>query len=227
VEVVRQALALARQHEVDCVISLGGGSAIDTAKGVVWYAETEAPELSPQPLAHVAIPSTLSGAEYTEDAGITFGQTKRVHSHPRIVPALVVLDPAVAASAPLDLFLASGMNALAHCLEGAVSIQRSPMTDAFFLHAIRLLNEALPAAQQGQAEARAEAQAAAAMSTIPLFACVVGLAHALVHVVGGAFKTPHAATHAIIGPAVMRFNQPVVGVQQRLIAQALGRPVDG
>src|SRR5690606_2166657 len=51
VEVVRQALALARQHEVDCVISLGGGSAIDTAKGVVWYAETEAPELSPQPLA--------------------------------------------------------------------------------------------------------------------------------------------------------------------------------
>jgi len=225
IEVVRAALALAREVRADCLVSLGGGSSIDTAKGIVWYAETEAPELGPQPLAHVAIPSTLSGAEYTVDAGITIGVTKRVHAHPKIVPAIVVLDPAVAASAPPELFLASGLNALAHCLEGTVSINRSPMTDASYLHAIRLLSEALPDVQAGDAAARGTAQAAAALAAIP--SREMGLAHALVHAVGGRFRTPHAATHAIIGPAVMRFNQPTVGGQQRLIAEALGRDVRG
>src|SRR5581483_8320305 len=195
IEVVRAALALAREVRADCLVSLGGGSSIDTAKGIVWYAETEAPELGPQPLAHVAIPSTLSGAEYTVDAGITIGVTKRVHAHPKIVPAIVVLDPAVAASAPPELFLASGLNALAHCLEGTVSINRSPMTDASYLHAIRLLSEALPDVQAGDAAARGTAQAAAALAAIP--SREMGLAHALVHAVGGRFRTPHAATHAI------------------------------
>jgi maleylacetate reductase len=225
IEVVRVALAQARAVGADCVVSLGGGSSVDTAKGVVWYAETEAPELGPQPLAHVAIPSTLSGAEYTVDAGITIGPTKRVHAHPKIIPAVVVLDPAVAASAPLALFLASGLNALAHCLEGTVSITRAPMTDASYLHAIRLLNAALPAVQAGDEAARGTAQAAAALAAAP--SREMGLAHALVHAVGGRFRTPHAATHAIIGPAVMRFNQPAVADQQRLIAEALGRDVRG
>ncbi len=225
IEVVRAALAQAREARADCVVSLGGGSAIDTAKGVVWYAETEEPELGPRPLAHVAIPSTLSGAEYTVDAGLTFGPTKRVHAHPRIVPAIVVLDPAVAASAPRELFLASGLNALAHCLEGTVAINRAPMTDASYLHAIRLLSEALPAVQAGDDAARGTAQAAAALAAIP--SREMGLGHALVHAVGGRFRTPHAATHAIIGPAVMRFNAPVVAEGQRLIAEALGRDVRG
>ncbi|MBI4494005.1 MAG: iron-containing alcohol dehydrogenase [Chloroflexi bacterium] len=225
IEVVRAALAQARAARADSVVSLGGGSSVDTAKGVVWYAETEAPELSPQPLTHLAIPSTLSGAEYTPDAGITIGAAKKIHAHAKIVPAVVVLDPDVAAATPRDLFLASGLNALAHCLEGTVSITRSPMADAYYLHAIRLLSEALPAIAEGDVAARRLAQAAAALAGSP--SREMGLAHALVHVVGGRFRTPHAATHAIIGPAVMRFNQPAVADQQRLIAQALGREVRG
>lgn len=225
IEVVRRALALARQVGADSVVSLGGGSSVDTAKGVVWYAETDAPELGPRPLAHVAIPSTLSGAEYTEDAGITFGDSKRVLSHPKLVPAVVILDSEVVAATPLELFLASGMNALAHCLEGAVSVQRSPMSDAFYLHGIRLLSAGLPLAREGDPSARAMCQAAAALATIP--SLMVGLAHALVHAVGGRFRTPHAATHAAIAPAVMRLNQPAVGWQQRHIAEALGRNVRG
>jgi alcohol dehydrogenase len=224
-DVVRQALALAREVKADCLVSFGGGSSVDTAKGVIWYAQLEEPDLGAHPLPHVAIPSTLSGAEFTEDAGITIGETKKVHAGPHMVPNAVVLDPLVAAETPLDLFLASGMNALAHCLEGAVSVERSPMTDAFYLHAARLLNEGLPAVKEGNLAARARCQAAAAMATIP--SRMVGLAHALVHGVGGRFRTPHAATHAVIAPAVMRFNQPIVGWQQRYLAEALGRAVHG
>ncbi len=143
----------------------------------------------------------------------------------RLIASVVVLDPSVAATTPDELFLASGLNAMAHCLEGAVSVTRSPMTDAFYLHGLRLLNESLPRIKDGDASARGLAQAGAAMSVIP--SCQMGLAHALVHVVGGAFKTPHAATHAIVAPAVMRFNRPVVAGQQRSIAEALGRDVRG
>jgi alcohol dehydrogenase len=135
-----------------------------------------------------------------------------------MVPPGVILDPAVVATVPLEFLKTSLLNALAHCLEGLVSIGRSPMTDAAYTHGIRLLNESH--ARLDTDAGRQLAQGGAALSAI--HQVPVGLAHALVHIVGGKFKTPHAATHAIMGPAVMRFNLPYVAGQQRLIADSFG-----
>jgi alcohol dehydrogenase len=92
------------------------------------------------------------------------------------------------------------------------------MTDATFSHAIRLLESAHTRLDTDSGRYMAQGGAAlAAINQAPM-----GLAHALVHIVGGKFKTPHAATHAIIGPAVMRFNLPHVAERQRMIAEAFG-----
>jgi maleylacetate reductase len=215
IESVQAAGRLVADLGADTVVSLGGGSSVDTAKGVVWYADEES---QMAPLTHIAIPSTLSGAEYTTDAGITFPEGKRVHRHPRIVPPGVILDPAVMATVPLEFLQTSLLNALAHCLEGLVSIGASPMTDAAYTHGIRLLNQSHSILDTD--EGRYLAQGGAALSAI--HQVPVGLAHALVHIVGGKFKTPHAATHAIMGPAVMRFNLPYVAKRQRPIAESFG-----
>lgn len=220
IEVVHRALHLARTQDADAVVSLGGGSSVDTAKGIVWYIDEEAEE---PPLVHVSIPSTLSGAEYTTDAGITLAEGKRVHRHDRIIPRVVILDPRVLATAPLDLLRMSLLNALAHCLEGLISIGSSPMTDAAYLHSIRLLHSA--SGKLDQEEGRWEAQAGAALAA--LHQVPVGLAHALAHVIGGRYRAPHGATHAIVGPAVMRFNIPVAAAKQVAIAEAVGVNLDG
>src|SRR5690606_33526157 len=136
IEQVEAALSALGKARARAVLSLGGGSSIDTAKGVVWYL---GPTLEYPPIVHIAVPSTFSGAEFTTDAGITIDGSKRVHRHHRLVPRLVVLDPTVPATAPVSLLRASLVNALAHCLEGCVSTGGSPMSDAFFLHAIRLI----------------------------------------------------------------------------------------
>ncbi|MGH8874648.1 MAG: iron-containing alcohol dehydrogenase family protein [Acidimicrobiia bacterium] len=220
IEAVGRALELAQEVEADTVVSLGGGSSIDTAKGVVWYSNEDTDEA---PLVHIAVPSTLSGAEYTTDTGITMNGGKRVHRHTRIIPQAVILDPEVAATAPLELLRMSLLNALAHCLEGLVSIGASPMTDASYIHAIRLLHTASSRLDEEAGLWTAQGGAAlAALHQVP-----VGLAHALAHVVGGLFRTPHGATHAIVGPAVMRLNLPTVAAKQRAIAEAVGADLDG
>lgn len=215
IEVVQRATRLVEDSGADTVVSLGGGSSIDTAKGVVWYSNPDDEEAT---VTHIAIPSTLSGAEYTTDAGITFPEGKRVHRHSKIVPPGVILDPNVVATVPLEFLKTSLLNALAHCLEGLVSIGASPMTDAAYTHGIRLLNESHTELDTDKGRYLAQGGAAlAAIHQVP-----VGLAHALVHIVGGKFKTPHAATHAIVGPAVMRFNLPYVAKRQRAIAESFG-----
>jgi alcohol dehydrogenase class IV len=220
IEVVRAVLREVRGAGAQSVISLGGGSCIDTAKGVIWYSDEA---MTATPLGHIAIPSTLSGAEYTTDAGITIDGLKRVHRHERLVPTAVILDPDVAATAPLPMLRSSLLNALAHCLEGVASLDASPMTDAFYLHAIRLIRSA--SSHLDTVEGRMAAQAASGLAA--LHQVRMGLAHALVHVIGGRHRTPHGVTHAIVGPAVMRFNLPELAARQAQIAAALGCDCDG
>jgi alcohol dehydrogenase class IV len=217
-EQVEAALASFRACNARGLISLGGGSAVDTTKGVVWYADDSG---SSPPIVHVAIPSTFSGAEYTTDAGITVNGGKKVHRDRRIIPAAVVLDPEVAGSTPIELRRSSLANALAHCLEGSVSVQASPMTDAFYLHAIHLVKAASD--RLDSADGLVAGQAAAALAA--LHQVSMGLAHAFAHVIGGRYRTPHGATHGVLAPAVMRLNLPAVAARQAGIGRALGIPM--
>ncbi len=217
---VQDAVSAVAASGADGIVSIGGGSSVDTAKGVIWYQDLE--QRRP-PMPHLCVPTTLSGAEYTTDAGITIDAGKRPLRSQRLVPSVVVNDPAAVATAGLDLLRPSLVNALAHCLEGAVSINGSPMTDAFYLHAMRLLRASSARLDTPAGLANAQAGSAlAAIHQVPM-----GLAHALVHVVGGRLKTPHGMTHGIIAPIVMWFNARTCSTRQLPIADAFGAPANG
>jgi maleylacetate reductase len=221
IEVVEQARDASSRAKADVVVSVGGGSSVDTAKGIVHLAR----EATGRRLPHVAIPTTLSGAEFTYAAGITHGPKKRIYG-PDLFCEVVLLDPEAAAVTPCSLFLPSGLNAVAHCVEGIQSVDGSAVAEAMMLHAIRLLSESLRAAQRDpeDLEARGRAQAGAALASIGIWGVSVGLEHALAHAVGGKYKAPHATVHAILIAPVMRFNHPAVVRAQAAIADALGVP---
>jgi alcohol dehydrogenase class IV len=225
VEVVREATGLAARVEADAVVSVGGGSAIDTAKGIVHFRLEE----SGVRLAHVAVPTTLSGGEFTGAAGITHGPIKKLYRGPHMPASLVILDPEAAAITPLSLLLPSGLNALHHCVEGVCSVRPNGMSDAMFLHAIRLLGAAMPRikAHPGDVEARGGAMVGAALAALAIPGVPMGMGHALAHAIGGRYRTPHATTHAILVAPVMRFNHDAVVDAQASIAAGLGVQGDG
>jgi alcohol dehydrogenase class IV len=224
IEVVEQAHEASTSAAADVVVSVGGGSSVDTAKGIVHLVR----ERTGRRLPHVAIPTTLSGAEFTYAAGITHGPKKRIYG-PDLFCEVVLLDPEAAAVTPCSLFLPSGLNAVAHCVEGIQSVDGSAIAEAMMLHAIRLLSESLRAVQRDpdDLEARGRAQAGAALASMGIWGVSVGLEHALAHAVGGKYKAPHATVHAVLIAPVMRFNHPAVVRAQAAIAEALGVPRDG
>ena len=173
---VQDAVSSVAALGADGIVSVGGGSSVDTAKGVIWYQDLD--QRRP-PMPHLCVPTTLSGAEYTTDAGITTDVGKRPLRSQRLVPRVVVNDPSAVATAGLDLLRPSLVNSLAHCLEGAVSINGSPMTDAFYLHAMRLIRAS--SARLDTPAGLTNAQAASALAAI--HQVPMGLAHALVHVI--------------------------------------------
>ena len=220
IEVVRAAAAQAAHVRADAVVSIGGGSAIDTAKGVVHFRLEE----SGTRLAHIAVPTTLSGGEFTGAAGITHGPIKKLYRGPHMPASLVLLDPEASAITPLSLILPSGLNALHHCIEGVCSVRPNGMSDAMFLHAIRLLAATLPRmkAHPDDLEARGQAMVGAALAALAIPGVPMGMGHALAHAIGGRYKTPHATTHAILIAPVMQYNHDAVPTVQAAIAQALG-----
>jgi alcohol dehydrogenase class IV len=226
-EVVSKGVEQARQRSADLLVSLGGGSSVDTAKGIAWYACEQDPQ---HRLRHVAIPSTLSGAEFTEDAGITVAGQKQVHRSVDLIPDVVILDPDVLATAGIGLLCRSAMNAMAHCFEGLTSIDASPMSQAYHIHALRLLSRgaadlitarenARPQVSRDALEALQAGAALAAMHQVRM-----GVGHVLVHAMAGLASAPHAVLHGTVAPVALAFNAPYAGEGPALIAEAL---VDG
>ena len=222
---IAKAVERAREASVDALVSVGGGSAIDTAKGVaallaeggslprfgVRFTPPNRKEVPPMPAAklpHIAIPTTLSGGEYSYSAGISEGGKKYIVADPKLAPRTVLLDPEAAATAPGRLLAASGMNALAHCVEAVYSTETQPMTEAYCLRGIGLIARYLPRAVEDSSdlEALSYAQVAACLSGMGVYSAWTGIHHAIVHVVGGRYKAPHAEIHALMLPYAMRWN---------------------
>ena len=220
IEIVQKAVALSKELDADAVVSLGGGSCVDTAKGVVHFRLEKYGDRLP----HIAVPTTLSGAEFTRAAGITHGSIKKVVRGPHMTASLVLLDPEAFAITPPSLVFPSGMNAMHHCIEGVSSVTANDVSDAMLLHAIRLLRTALPEIKKdpGDLEARGKALAGAALAAMGIFGVSMGMGHAMAHAIGGRYKTPHATTHAIVSVPAMRFNHDAVIPAQVAIAEALG-----
>jgi maleylacetate reductase len=212
VEVARDGIAAARAAAADGLVAAGGGSAIGLAKAI-------AHELG---LPTIAVPTTYSGSEATPILGTTEGERKVTRRDERVVPRTVIYDPDLTLDLPPEVSAASGMNAIAHCVEAAWVPQATPVTLAFASEALCRFAAHLPRVIENGAdrEARGECLIAAWLAGGTL-AAGTGLHHKLAHVLGG-FGLPHAETHAILLPAVARFNLAAAPEARARLAAALG-----
>lgn len=236
---------LARSHAADLIVAVGGGSVIDCAKAMllcVWRdirhteameallqlpLESSAWDADPQRLRMLAVPTTLSAAEFSTSAGVTdvARHKKQRFNHPLIVPVSVVLDPVATLDTPPELFLSSGMRAMDHAVERWLSIAPTPYADAVSSQAMGMLAQALPAihARPADLQARLQAQMAAWLSTLGEAARTsVGASHGLGYILGAVRGVPHGITSCLTLPAVLAWNEPVNGERQQLVSAKLG-----
>ena len=181
----------------DTVVALGGGSAIDCAKGIV----------SLEPVQLVAIPTTSgTGSEVTSFSILTHQGVKHPLIDERIRPQIAILDDSLLGELPKGLIADAGMDALTHCLEAAASQNANAFTGAFAYSAFRTVLETLPASFAGDRSVRGRIHQAACMAGIAFDNAGLGVCHALSHALGGAFHLPHGRLNAILLPHVLRFN---------------------
>ena len=212
-ELAQQATDDAIRVGADGVVTLGGGSATGLGKAVA---------LSGLPL--VAVPTTYAGSEMTPVWGITTAGRKETGRDIRVVPKTVLYDPELTYRLPADITAASGMTALAHCLEALWAAGASPLTEPLARDAARALCASLPVAgaEPWDPKARGRALVGACQAGMALAAAGTGLHHKLCHVLGGRYDLPHAQTHAALLPHVVGFNEPVLGSLSARMAVAVG-----
>jgi len=250
--------ARARAARIDGFIAVGGGSASDSAKAAAIllgeggalkdHANVFTPPdrydqklLPAAKLPIIAVPTTLSAAEITPGLGI-----RDEHGHKLVfwdlgvVPRLIVLDAAAARDVPAPVLAATGMNALAHCIEGLYSRVRNPVSEALALQGIRTLRQALPRvvrgpgaaagqvpADGGRDEALEQALIGAALSGLVISNARVGIHHGVCHGLGSLGGLSHGAANSVMLPHAMRFNREAAAAPLALAAEALGAEVRG
>jgi alcohol dehydrogenase class IV len=184
------------------------------------------PELPADLMPHIAVPTTLSGAEHTGLAGVTDERThvKGAYTAPGLMPRAIVLDPVVTASTPDWLWAASGMRAVDHAVEGLLSARAMPFTDGLGVEALRLLaaNLAASAKNPHDLDARTNCLLATWLSIFGLTNVGVGLSHGIGHQLAAEFDLLHGLTSAIMLPLVMEFIAAETAPAQRRVAEALG-----
>jgi alcohol dehydrogenase class IV len=218
---VTRAASEALAASADLLISLGGGSPIDGAKATARAME-DATGRRPM---HLAIPTTLSAAEFSHLVGVTDDERKAKtgFSDVRLVPRSVILDPELTLPTPMRLWLSSGMRAMDHAVETLNSPGDHPIPDVLALEAIARLFQFLPAskAQASDLVSRGELQIAAWMSFFGEVNTAMGMSHILGRRIGATYDVPHGITSCITLPWVMeataaRRPGPVAAVARRL-----------
>jgi maleylacetate reductase len=242
--VVIDAADAARAAGADCLVSLGGSSVVDLTKGVALLlgeggdladlrvqAGVPRPVLRAPKVPHVAVPTTLSGAEFTAVAGITdpAAGEKQMYLDSQLLPRWVVFDSVLAGSCPPRLWAGTGMKVVADTIEVLCARRANPQSDALALGALRLLADNLGPATADPSDdaARGRCQFAVAMVFPQLAAVGVGLVAALRHQLGGGLGIPHGEASTIVLPHVMRYNLPTAAEQYGRAAAALGLPSPG
>ncbi|MCL5968196.1 MAG: L-threonine dehydrogenase [Betaproteobacteria bacterium] len=237
---VRAGLALLRANQCDCVVSLGGGSSHDCAKGIALCA-TNGGEISdyvgvdrsvkPQ-LPLVAINTTAGTAsEMTRFCVITDEEThiKMAIADRNVTPILSVNDPDLMLAKPKALTAATGMDALTHAVEAYVSTAATPITDACALKAVELIARHLRTAVAKGDDLHAREQMAYAqfLAGMAFNNASLGYVHAMSHQLGGFYDLPHGVCNALLLPHVEAFNVKTSAARLRDVAQAMGENVQG
>jgi maleylacetate reductase len=213
VALAESARATALELEADCLVSIGGGSAVGLAKAV---ALTEG-------LPIAAVPTTYAGSELTSTWGMTEDGRKTTGRAPGVAPRLVVYDPELTYDLPASVTAASGMNAVAHCVEALWAPGATPLTDIAACEGLRLLSSGVRESLRSPRDADARATAlTGAWLAGEAFAAGSALHHKLCHVIGGMLDLPHAELHAALIPYTAAFLLPAAPAAGARIASALG-----
>ena len=235
-----------RAAGADLVVAIGGGSVIDATKVMLialWRNLESAQRLSeianripeasawdddPQRLRMIAIPTTLSAAEFSPHAGITdpVRKVKEGFQHPLSVPKSVILDPEATRETPLELMLSTGMRAVDHAVEGWCATRTAPLAEATTLRAMQMLATSLPAIRRDPADMAARLDAQLGM-WLSRFVTMAGIPYGASHGLGyllGVRGVPHGITSCLTLHAVLEWNEPVNADRQRAVVEAFGRP---
>jgi len=237
VENVQTGVKSFKASGADVLIAIGGGSPIDTAKGIGMVANN--PEFADivslegvaatknRSVPIIAVPTTAgTAAEVTINYVITDEKSvkKMVCVDPKDIPVLAVVDPDMMASMPKGLTAATGMDALTHAIEGYITKGAWVLTDMFELKAIELIVKHLPkaVAEPGNVEARDGMGTAQYIAGMGFSNVGLGIVHSMAHSLGAVYDTPHGVANALLLPYVMEYNAPSTGAKYREIARNLG-----
>jgi alcohol dehydrogenase class IV len=213
IEVAEDARRAAKAANADCCVVVGGGSTIGLGKAIALT--TGMPVL--------AVPTTYSGSEMTWVQGFTEGGRKRTQFDPKMLPKTVIYDPELTLGLPAATSAASGMNAIAHCVEALYAKEANPIVSLMAEEGIRALAASLPLIVRNpkDLEARGEALYGAWLAGMSLNTGIA-LHHKLCHTLGGTWNLPHAETHSIILPHAVHYNRDAAPEAMARIARALG-----
>jgi maleylacetate reductase len=232
---VQAAVSQAQADDVDAIVSFGGGSCADLGKAVCFFIEQQsgmpgASYIDRPAVAHIAIPTTYSGAELTPTFGMTDEGTRRTSGAggPTITPLAAIYDPVVTLDTPVRVSAETGMTCLAHGIECAYSPRRTPEAEAVALACIQRAAAALPQVvdEPGDLAARTAMLEGAALGGRCLHNGGVGVDHGLAQLLAGRTGIAHGLANAILLAHVMRFNEAAVPDEMWRIGNALGDPDD-
>ena len=216
-----KARTAAADHGIDLVVSIGGGSTTGLAKAIALTTG----------LPIVAVPTTYAGSEATNVWGLTEHSRKTTGVDDRVLPVTVVYDAELTTSLPVELSVASGLNAIAHCIDSMWAPRADPINRALAAEGIRALNTGLQAvkADPDNLAGREECLYGAYLSAVAFASAGSGMHHKICHVLGGAYNLPHAQTHAVVLPYVLAFLGSAAPDAETRIAAAFGtvRALDG
>ena len=235
IENVQSGVELFKQNNNDCLIAVGGGSSIDTAKAIgiiitnpefadVRSLEGVAPTKNAcSPI--IAVPTTAgTAAEVTINYVITDEEKNRkmvcvdVHD----IPVVAVVDPDMMSTMPKGLTAATGMDALTHAIEGYITKGAWELSDMFHIKAIEMIAKSLRSAVNNEPEGREMMALGQYVAGMGFSNVGLGIVHSMAHPLGALYDTPHGVANAIILPVVMEYNAPYTGEKYRDIAIAMG-----
>ena len=235
VHIVNQAAELAREKGADILVSLGGGSVIDTAKGMAILLKEGGKledhyglQLFTRPQTpHIAIPTTAgTGSEVTWAYVVKDWDKnqKILCGDDHIIPNTAILDPVLTQGLPPRITAFTGMDALTHAIEAIHALQAEPITDIMAYGAIRLIMQYLPVCVENGDDllARGQMQIAATTAGVAFSNAQIGLVHATAHSVGALYKVPHGLANSILLPHCMAYNMDECADRYALVAEAMG-----
>lgn len=235
IENVQHGVEAFKVSGADCIVTIGGGSSMDTAKaiGIIIenpeFADVRSLEGVAPTKKHavftIAVPTTAgTAAEVTINYVITDVEKKRkfVCVDTNDIPEIAVVDPDMMSSMPKGLTASTGMDALTHAIEGYTTKAAWEMTDMFHLKAIELISKSLRGAVANTKEGREGMALGQYIAGMGFSNVGLGIAHSMAHTLGAVYDTPHGVACAMMLPIVMEYNQECTGEKYREIARAMG-----